>query len=71
MYYIKIINIILLNYLKIYQIFLIKTPWLIGMRNRLIHAYFDVDCDIVWKTAKEQLPLLKKQLEEAIFLEQE
>lgn len=50
-----------------------KWPWkqLIGMRNRLIHAYFDVDCDIVWKTAKEQLPLFKKQLEDAIFIEQE
>lgn len=46
-----------------------KWPWkqLIGMRNRLIHAYFDVDYDIVWKTAKEQLPILKKQLEDAIF----
>jgi uncharacterized protein with HEPN domain len=27
-------------------------PWkeLIGMRNRLIHAYFDVDHDIIWIT---------------------
>jgi hypothetical protein len=30
MYYIEIINIIILNYLKIYQIFLIKTPWRFG-----------------------------------------
>jgi uncharacterized protein with HEPN domain len=33
-------------------------PWkqMIGMRNRLIHAYFDVDHDIVWKTIKDFLP---------------
>jgi len=24
-----------------------------GMRNRLIHAYFDVNLDIVWKTVKD------------------
>jgi uncharacterized protein with HEPN domain len=35
-----------------------ELPWkqMIGMRNRLIHAYFDVDHDIVWKTIKDFLP---------------
>jgi hypothetical protein len=28
------------------------------MRNRLIHAYFDVENDFVWKTATEELPAL-------------
>ena len=28
------------------------------MRNRLIHAYFDVDLDIGWTTISEDLPLL-------------
>jgi uncharacterized protein with HEPN domain len=34
-------------------------PWadVIGMRNRLIHAYFDIDPDIVWDTATQDLPL--------------
>ena len=43
-------------------------PWkeLIGMRNRLIHAYFDVDHDIIWKTIREYLPLFRDELEEAI-----
>ena len=43
-------------------------PWkeLIGMRNRLIHAYFDVDHDIVWKTVREYLPSFQKQLEHVI-----
>ena len=33
-------------------------PWdeIISMRNRLIHAYFDVNLDIVWRTAQEDLP---------------
>jgi uncharacterized protein with HEPN domain len=35
-------------------------PWrlVVSMRNRLIHAYFDVDNDVVWKTATEELPAL-------------
>ena len=45
-------------------------PWkeLIGMRNRLIHAYFDVDHDIVWKTIREYLPSFLKQLQETIYI---
>ena len=33
-------------------------PWndIINMRNRLIHAYFDVNLDIVWQTVKTDLP---------------
>ena len=35
-------------------------PWkqIIGLRNRLIHEYFDVDYDIIWQTIKEGLPPL-------------
>lgn len=42
-----------------------ELPWssMIAMRNRLIHGYFDVDLDIVWQTVKDDLPLLKSQLE--------
>lgn len=37
-----------------------EIPWkqMIAMRNRLIHAYFDVDHDIVWITVSEYLPKL-------------
>ena len=39
-------------------------PWkqVIGMRNRLIHAYFDVDHDIIWKTIQNSLPILSEEL---------
>jgi uncharacterized protein with HEPN domain len=39
-------------------------PWSLvaSMRNRLIHAYFDVDNDVVWKTATEELPALLPRL---------
>ena len=39
-------------------------PWeaITGMRNRLVHAYFDVDLDILWVTAIKALPELRAQL---------
>ena len=42
-----------------------EIPWqrMIGMRNQLIHAYFDIDLDIVWQTAQEDLPPLLRALE--------
>jgi uncharacterized protein with HEPN domain len=45
-----------------------KLPWkqLVGMRNRLIHAYFNVDHDIIWKTVKSNLPSFCRQLEKII-----
>lgn len=35
-------------------------PWpdVVGMRNRLILAYADVDPDILWETVVEDLPSL-------------
>jgi uncharacterized protein with HEPN domain len=41
-----------------------SVPWaaIVAMRNRLIHAYFDIDRDIVGKTAVEEVPPLRLQL---------
>ncbi|MGO8945623.1 MAG: DUF86 domain-containing protein [Syntrophobacteraceae bacterium] len=36
------------------------------MRNRLIHAYFDIDRDILWRTATTELKALLPQLEALI-----
>jgi uncharacterized protein with HEPN domain len=36
------------------------------MRNRLIHAYFDVDEDRIWDTVSDDLPLLIKELIEIL-----
>lgn len=40
-------------------------PWreMIGMRNRLIHAYFDVDHQAVWLVVKNHLPDLIVKLQ--------
>jgi len=41
-------------------------PWddIINMRHRLIHAYFDVNLDIVLQTVETDLPDLIKTIEE-------
>jgi uncharacterized protein with HEPN domain len=33
-----------------------------GMRDKLMHHYFGIDLEIVWKTIKEDIPLLKSQI---------
>ena len=37
-------------------------PWMkmIGLRNKAIHEYFDVNVSIIWKTAKDDIPMLEK-----------
>ncbi len=43
-------------------------PWdsMVAMRNRLIHAYFDVDLDRLWDTITEDLPPLISRLREIL-----
>lgn len=42
-----------------------QIPWraMRGLRNRLIHGYFDVNLDIVWDTLRGELPRLIPVLE--------
>ena len=35
---------------------------IIGMRNRVIHGYFDIDLDIIWDTIQHNIPPLINQL---------
>jgi uncharacterized protein with HEPN domain len=41
----------------------IPWPQIIGMRNRIIHAYFEVNLDILWETVTDRIPELITQLE--------
>jgi len=45
-----------------------KIPWsqMKGMRNLLVHEYFGVDIDVLWRTIQEDLPRLKIQIIEII-----
>ena len=37
-----------------------EIPWrnIIGMRNRIVHGYADLDLEVVWQTASNELPQL-------------
>ncbi|MEK7674145.1 MAG: DUF86 domain-containing protein [Patescibacteria group bacterium] len=39
-------------------------PWYqaVGLRNRIAHGYVDVDIEVIWKTIKEDIPILSKDI---------
>ncbi|MBI5570176.1 MAG: DUF86 domain-containing protein [Desulfomonile tiedjei] len=43
-------------------------PWpdIIGLRNRLVHGYDDVDFDILWEIIQSDLPPLISQLKQIL-----
>ncbi|MBI5220316.1 MAG: DUF86 domain-containing protein [Candidatus Liptonbacteria bacterium] len=43
-------------------------PWakVAGLRNRLVHEYFDVDHKLVWNVLERSLPEFKKQIEKLL-----
>ncbi len=38
----------------------------VGMRDKIVHEYFDVDWKIVWDTVLNDLPKFKKQISELL-----
>jgi uncharacterized protein with HEPN domain len=43
-------------------------PWhkMIGMRNVLVHGYFEIDLDVVWDAVQRDVPLLKPAVEASL-----
>ena len=41
-----------------------EIPWkaMVGMRNRLVHAYFQIDANTVWVAVTQEIPALLAQL---------
>jgi uncharacterized protein with HEPN domain len=41
-----------------------EIPWskMIGMRNKIVHDYSQVDIQVAWDTAKNDIPQLKRAL---------
>jgi uncharacterized protein with HEPN domain len=50
-----------------------EIPWtdIVAMRNRLIHAYFNIDLDRVWDTVTDDLPSLAALLEGVVRSEEQ
>jgi uncharacterized protein with HEPN domain len=42
-----------------------ELPWqdMTGMRHRLVHAYYDINLDVVWSTLRDDLPPLVEALQ--------
>lgn len=46
-------------------------PWsvMVGMRNRLVHGYFDINYLLVWDTVNDDLPPVITRMEEILAAE--
>lgn len=39
---------------------------IVGLRNRVIHAYFEVNLQIVWEIIKGDIPTLKQEIKQIL-----
>ena len=44
---------------------------MVGLRNRIAHQYFNIDLSIVWNIIQQELPELKKQMEDILTQSEE
>jgi uncharacterized protein with HEPN domain len=45
----------------------VSWPAIVAMRNRLVHAYFDIDREILWRTVSEEIPALVSLLSSSLL----
>jgi uncharacterized protein with HEPN domain len=45
-----------------------EIPWkdMAGMRDRLIHSYFGIKYELVWRTIKDVIPVVKSGIQEVL-----
>lgn len=45
-----------------------QIPWrqIIGLRNRVVHGYFDVDLKLIWHIVHQDVPILIDQLQDLL-----
>ena len=45
-----------------------EVPWkkMSGMRDKMIHAYFGIDKAVLWRSLKEDIPVVKPLIEKMI-----